>query len=670
MDRRQLLTYGAFGIGGAALAPGLAWNRPLAARGQSDRDQIEQIVIHPAIGVARVGNSPDEWFLGPETPGPHPVPPGGFKDAAGRIKRQVARFRLYGLNGEGQVITEVTPTDAEIEWRVHLANTKAAWYNFDIALDIPQAKGLPAMPLQTAPDPTRSTRRNVSVTDRARLRIDPGARTLSGRSADADGREAAARFDGGRFLDQEVSLGELRTDDAGRLLVFGGMGQSGPAVPGTIAVTFANNDFWYDDISDGPVEATVRIDGRSIPVTGAWVVVAPPNYAPGIQSVVTMYDVIFEATTYLAPELRPARPSFTRMIYPMFERLVKNQWVNAGFLRDFGWSSPSDFLAPDTLRLLASAAPEQALLRRQIFERFRNPSYTSMEYSALPPYYGDGVDLPATNPRQWMAVLPIQYAWLLQWANGDFDADWPTGGLTFPATIDDLPLAEQPEALDRAALDECLGGPFHPGCEMTWPMRQTLLYESPFRLRRRRDPEPDWGPEMTSEIALAKDGPLSASGPGDLTRWMAVPWQTDTSSCLSRYKRDVDGYLPTFWPARVPNDVLDLESYQAVMDDTISLDKRQRAFQNRVKWLRDLPGFGVASRIRINAFIRQWADAGVVTPQLGPEDGAPFPEAFWVELGHALVDDSATAPQIDLPVRPTAGDLAGPAGAVMPTPEP
>ena len=140
-----------------------------------------------------------------------------------------------------------------------------------------------------------------------------------------------------------------------------------------------------------------------------------------------MYDVIFEAATYLAPELRPARPSFTRMIYPLFARLVQNQWVNAGFLRDFGWGSPSDFLAPDTLRLLASPAPEQAPLRRQIFERFRNPSYTSMEYDDLPPYYGDGVDLPATNPRQWMAVLPIQYAWLLQWANGDFDADWPAG---------------------------------------------------------------------------------------------------------------------------------------------------------------------------------------------------------------------------------------------------
>ena len=669
MNRRQLLAYGAFGLAATALAPGLSVNRARAAA-QSELDAIERIVIHPAIGIARVGASPDEWFLGPEVAGPHPAPRDGFKDAAGRIKRQAAQFRLYGLDRDGQVIAEVTAADADIQWRVHLANTKAAWYNFDIALDIPEAKGLPPAPLQTAPAPTRSTRRNAAITDRAALRIDPGARSIGGSNANADGAVDAARFAGGAFLDREVPLGELRTDDAGRLLVFGGMGSAGPAVPGALAVTFANNDLWYDDTSDGPVDATVRIGDREIPVTGAWVVVAPPNYAPGIQSVVTMYDVVFEAATFVEPELRPSRPSFTRMIYPLFARMVQNQWVNAGFLRDFGWGSPSDFLAPETLRLLASPSPRHQPLRRQIFERFRNPSYTSMEYSGLPPYYGDGVDLPATNPRQWMSVLPMQYAWLLQWANGDFDADWPAQGLTFPRRLEDLPLGEQPHALDRAVLDECLGGPFHPGCEMTWPMRQSLLYDAPFRLRRRIGTEQDWGPEMTSRIALADDGPLSASGPGDVTRWMAVPWQTDTSSCLSRYKRDVDGYLPAFWPAKVPNDVLDLESYQAVMDDSISLEKRQRAFENRVKWLRDLPGWGVSSRERINAFIRQWDAAGVVTRQPGPGDDAPFPDAFWVELGHALFDDSATAPRIDLPVRPTTGDLAGPGDAPIPTPEP
>jgi hypothetical protein len=669
MNRRQLLKYGAFGLGAMAVPPALVHRQSTAAQSQTDLSQIERIVVHPAFGIARVGNSPTDWYLGPETPGPHPMPPGGFKDASGRIKPQAARFRLYGLDSNDQVVAEVTAADADIEWTVHLANTKAAWYNFDIALDIPQAKGLPAAPLQTAPPPTASLQRNQAITDRDSLRIDPGRRSVSGANANPGGADPAARFDGGTFLGVDVPLGELRTDDLGHLLVFGGTGQSGPAIPSAIAITFANNDLWYDDTSDGPVEATVSIDGRDIPVTGAWVVVAPPNYAPGIQSVVTMYDVMFEVATSLQPELRPERPSFTRMIYPLFERLVQNQWVNAGFFRDYGWGSASDFLAPETLRLLADPSDTQAMLRQQVFERFRDPSYTSMEYGTLPPYYGDGVDLPATNPRQWMAVLPLQYQWLTQWAEGDFVADWPAAGLTFPATLEDLPLAEQPDALDRATLDECLGGPFHPGCELTWPMRQTLLYDAPFRLRRQVGAEPDWGPQMTSKIALSEDGPLYFSGPGDLTRWMAVPWQTDTSSCLSRYKRDVDGYLPAFWPARVPNDVLDLESYETVMDDTLSPDERQSAFENRVKWLRDLPGFGDSSRIRINAFLRQWADAGVVTARPGPDDPT-FPDTFWVELGHHLFDDLATAPHIDLPVNPTAGDLAGPTGAPVPIPSP
>jgi hypothetical protein len=235
-----------------------------------------------------------------------------------------------------------------------------------------------------------------------------------------------------------------------------------------------------------------------------------------------------------------------------------------------------------------------------------------------------------------MAVLESQYEWLRRWAEGDFEADWPAEGLTFPADLDDLPLAERPSALDRAVLDECLGGPFHPGCELTWPMRRLSLYEAPFRLHRRGEPEPDWGDAMTSEIALADDGPLAASGPGDLTRWMAVPWQTDTASCLSRYKPAVDDYLPTFWPARVPNDVLALEDYEATLDPSLPLEERQEAFANRVKWLRDLPA---GSPGRINAFIQRWSRAGVITSQPGPDDAAPFPETFWVELGHALADD-------------------------------
>ena len=53
---------------------------------------ITRCKIHPAIGVARVGDSPDGFFVGPESPG-DAGSDGPYKDGAGRIKRQAARFR-------------------------------------------------------------------------------------------------------------------------------------------------------------------------------------------------------------------------------------------------------------------------------------------------------------------------------------------------------------------------------------------------------------------------------------------------------------------------------------------------------------------------------------------------------------------------------------------------
>ena len=100
----------------------------------SDLDEIHSIAIHPAIGIARVGNSPDEFFFGPEIPGPHPKDAEKFRDSAGRIKRQAARFRVFGLDADGNVIKEITQEDGVIQWRVHIANSKAAWYRFDLSL--------------------------------------------------------------------------------------------------------------------------------------------------------------------------------------------------------------------------------------------------------------------------------------------------------------------------------------------------------------------------------------------------------------------------------------------------------------------------------------------------------------------------------------------------------
>lgn len=635
MKRRDFLRYGAMGMA-AAIVPG---SRVTSASARTEQSgEIVSCAIYPSIGVARVGNSPTEYFLGVEVPGTYPQAQGGFKDAAGRLKRQAARFRIYGLDAQGNVVRELTGAEAEITWTVHLANTKAAWYNFDVALDIPGAKGDPPAVGFPPGAPIVSTRRNANFygADRGSLAIDPGPRSIAGGGINAAGTDQRFAFDSGRFFERAVPLGELRTDAAGRLLVLGGFGSSASALPGLQANTFANNDLWHDDISDGPVDATVKLGGRALPVSGAWVVVGPPDYGPGIQSVVTMYDVIFEAATKLEPERRPERPSFTRQIYPLFARHVANQWVNAGFAAAFGWGSAGDFTTPEALARLADPSAAGRFLRNEVLQRFRNPAFLTMEDNKLPPYYGDGITLPAENPRQWMAVLPLQYEWLQQWAAGDFDADWPAGGLSFPTLLEDLPVEEQPAALDRAVLDECLGGPFHPGCEMTWPMRLPSLYEAPFRLRRRSGPEPDWGDAMTSTIALGDGGPLSASGPGDISRWMAVPWQTDTSSCLSAYVSGIDTYLPTFWPARVPNDVLSMQDYQAIISPATSPEQKRVAFAERVKWLRGLP----AARERglvipfINTFVKEWSKQGVITRQPGPGDGS-FPDNLWVETGFA-----------------------------------
>src|SRR5262249_44013236 len=159
-----------------------------------------------------------QFFIGPEKPRAYPRPYGGYKDAQGRIKRQAARFRLFGYDKRGKLVGEVTAKDADISWTVHLANKKAAWNEFD---------GLnPNAP-----------KRNATVANRDSLIIDPGPRSLSGRNK-------VAAFDTGKFLGVIVPLGEARTDTQGRLVVLGGFGHSASPTNAPIT-TFANNDEWH-----------------------------------------------------------------------------------------------------------------------------------------------------------------------------------------------------------------------------------------------------------------------------------------------------------------------------------------------------------------------------------------------------------------------------------------
>ena len=97
-----------------------------AGQGGTDDTTIVRAAIFPAIGIARLGNSENDYFLAPEVTDPLPEPPGFYRDPTGALKRQAVRLRLYGLNAAGRPVAELTADNAEIRWNAHLANKKSA----------------------------------------------------------------------------------------------------------------------------------------------------------------------------------------------------------------------------------------------------------------------------------------------------------------------------------------------------------------------------------------------------------------------------------------------------------------------------------------------------------------------------------------------------------------
>lgn len=605
--------------------------RPVDDPGPCKDTTIVRASIHPAIGIARIGNSRAEHFIGPEVVTPANEQPDHHRDPTGAIKRQAARFRLYGYNAAGEVVGELNSDNADIRWAVHVANKKAQWYRFIAALDIPEASAMAAK------------QRNAAESNRAALAIDPGPRSISGKSV-AGGPQH--RFDTGTFKGTAVDLGELRTDARGRLLFLGGTGIS--ASPSNAPIfdrkdpdTFANADDWYDDTSDGPVSATVSINGAAIPVEPAWVVVAPPNYAPNIIGWRTMLDLLDDMHVRAGWTRAPARPSFVNDILPILRRLSNLQWVNKGFATLYGKGCAMDFDSDELIGKFASEpdpntyADPHSELRQIIANHFRPPKPRVAEPVVWPhvwPWiYGDAYgSFDANGTGNLLTCTELQSHMIGKWVAGEFDNDWPHRGV--PVTdFTKVPLAAQPEMLDRAALHFCLADAFHPGCEMTWPMRHTTMYSRPFRIRHRpaAEPAPDSGQQLTQKNVFATDGPLHRQGPGDITRWMAVPWQADTAFCRSGYEEEYDPYLPAFWPARVPNQVLTEEEYQTVIDTTLSREVRIVAFNHRAKWTRAVDR-GDAAAIMLN-MIREFGALGIVEAKPGPANDPDFPETMFVE---------------------------------------
>lgn len=583
------------------------------------QDQIDKIVtvkIHPGIGIGRVGNS-EEFYIGPEEINPPLTEFGGTRDENGAIKREAARYRVYGYDTLGKLVGEVQNSlNSSIEWSVHLANKKAAWFEFIAAMDIPSMKG------------ESVSLRNPDVKDRTKLVIDGGETYITGAETSGDAYKMVGKFD-----TIPVYLGELQTDEAGRLLVLPGMGKSAspssqPPYDPDIPNSFSNARDWYDDVADGPVRATVTIAGRKIEAVSAWFASAPPNFAPDIISWRTMDDLIQHVFMKSGQISLPNPIVFNHHVKPILQRMSNLQWVNKGFSAMFGVDGPMNFDNADLVAKLSSVVGKEngddiyKELRRTILNSFRTETTESLEKYAWPGIYGDEfgeVDQSSNSPKYYFNLPPVYRHILKEWVNGNFITDLETS-------------MEEPDILDHSAMHFCIADAFHPGAELTWPMRHVSMYDAPYRIntRDRNAPEPYYGKKLSSDAALQIGGPLYEQGPGDLTRWMALPWQGDTAYCRSGYESSFDPYVPTYWPARVPNQVLALKDYEILCNTNQTKEKRLAALHNREAWMRTVPQKLPAPK-QMEYMVEHFEKMGIVEAKPRPADMPWLPEVLFVE---------------------------------------
>lgn len=652
--------------------------------------------VHPAIGIARVGNS-EEYYIGPETAAGLPLPGqpdsparGGLpinaatgatitskdlRDAAGGFKRQAARFRIFqypredlgsypsGQGAEIQIGSRVGgKTVKDIVWTVHVANKKANTY---VLVEQTPIAGIVSYENGKLPPIRNAAVENGDPNNPARvtmLTIDPGPRTIAKATAGGvkfDKATPASIYRAGAgivqlgdyptsFPDDSFrnlfcptgpieTLGELRTDQQGRLLVLGGYGRAcGWDVTPPYLSDDVNNDNWFDDASDGPVSAVLMLDDGSVQEvdTGAWVVTTDPGYAPQTLNIVSLWDDMYDAwvrTLALAPALYDGtkggfqasyRPPFPDQLQPIFQSVALQQWnIN---LNSFGIGVHNTVGQID-----AATVPANSVLY-PISTYIRNPNDPA-QWSKGPPLMPGSL---GDSNQDFLVISKTQYFFLQQWQNSIFD--------TAPG-----PALGPGEYLDKVVLQNCLGGRFSPGIDLTFIVRDPDLYikdwhtTGPFRIK----PKPLAYGGVRKGVPLLTEGyvPLhtgnAGAEPGDISKFMALPWHTDYNSCATHPPTDNPTdktVLYWSWPAQRPVAV-----YPAKLNPS----------GPPAKQLWSVRGPGTASDLPQNwgryqdpiDMVLNWPRIGVVVQGLAIDGGA-YGADVYLEV-ESLLEDSGDAVQ-------------------------
>jgi hypothetical protein len=178
--------------------------------------------------------------------------------------------------------------------------------------------------------------------------------------------------------------------------------------------------------------------------------------------------------------------------------------------------------------------------QRQFIAGYMRPplGVTAMKGNGTMPHIlgDDAYNSHAADSVQRLALTHTQFGLMYNWATGPFIGT----GINPPPTAQITPAG-----LDKAALENCVGGAFFPGIESSWQIRNPSLYMEPFRI----------SPTATSQYYGETGIPI---GPGHFSRQMAVPWHADFNDCRSEEAN-------SWWPGQRPDSVY-IESNQTRID--------------------------------------------------------------------------------------------------------
>lgn len=547
-----------------------------------------------------------------------PGPDGGtYRDSSGRLKRQAQRYRVYAYDANDNVIAELTSDSGLVKslcWRVHVRNMKAASYAFQGAyLFDPDALRNPSIQPGKKPierkqliiDPGVHTIASgqagpVVMKGDVFTGIEkgtlPGGLRFEGYTPKDPSQEVEVTYTAAK----DIELGQLRLDAQNRLLFVPAPGKgdcvttpkvvlsnpsntveppNGPENgqnPLTNQFSYFNVPGWWDDNCCGEIDVTVTLndgtvlstrdnvksesdDGTRNPKAGAWIITAPPKYAPHLYHVVSILDRVYETF----PEAYPydgKKTNFYRDIYPIFSSSVNSGWVSveaAGVKpeaknRGHGPAQSGNLLSPACLAVLTDPRENMKPVRQNIYRLMRHApgqrgrlvdslmpappqqptSWKNEEFkraevdTLMPKLWGTG-GKPLQNrqlginlPDQFLSLTDWQLNHLKNWAEGDFEV----GVLQHPLSLEKLSLNDQPHALDSAALEPTSGGGFHPGIEFPYLIIYREFFAEAFRVAK--DVEPGW-----------------------LSAFMSSPWQGDLWSCSEAW-----------WPAHRPDIVFEYDA--------------------------------------------------------------------------------------------------------------